>query len=334
VLPLRTESAFKSYESLQKEIQKNGSIVMTSGADYLPGSDIWTDSFYYPDGGQMATAVDIRRNSVDARFMDVLRMKLIAGRNFSDNRQMEEGKVIVNRVAAERLGFKPEEIVGRDLYREWQGKKYTETVIGVMEDYHQTGLKEAIVPVLFQMAEKPQYENLIVSVHTNDFDRTLASLEQIWKAQVSDTPFEYSFLDQNISHQYDEDKRVSRIITSFTLIAMLISCLGLYGLSSYMAERRFKEIGIRKVMGANVTQIVSMMSTEFVKLVMIAFVTSVPLAWYGMNQWLESFAYRIAVDPVLFVIAGAAALVVALLTVSFESMKAALHNPVDALRNE
>jgi putative ABC transport system permease protein len=151
---------------------------------------------------------------------------------------------------------------------------------------------------------------------------------------VNDTPFEYAFLDENIQKQYNEDRKVSSIITIFTIIAMFISCLGLYGLSTYMAERRFKEIGVRKVMGASINQIVGLMSKEFIKLVMVAFVIAVPVAWYMMNKWLEGFAYKIPVNISVFVYAGLAALLIALLTVSFESIKAASTNPVKSLRNE
>ena len=134
--------------------------------------------------------------------------------------------------------------------------------------------------------------------------------------------------------QYEEDQRVSAIITAFTIIAMIISCLGLYGLSTFMAERRFKEIGVRKVMGASVTQIASMMSGEFVKLVLIAFVIALPLGWYAIEKWLENFAYKAPVSMSIFAIAGISALVIAVVTVSFESLKAATTNPVNSLRNE
>ncbi len=334
VLPLRTESALSSYETLRKQITQNNAVKVVSGADYLPGAPIWTDSFFYPEGGEMATAVDIRRDAVDSHFLEALGIPLIAGRNFTDNRTAERDHVILNRTAAIKLGFAPEEIVGRNIYAEWQGEKFGFTVIGVMEDYHQGALREVIDPIALRFLEEPRYDFMVASLDTHEFSQTIAAIESIWKRIVIDTPFEYSFLDEDISHQYDEDRRVSRIITSFTVIAMLISCLGLYGLSSYMAERRFKEIGIRKTMGASVTQIVGMMSKEFIKLVIIAFAIAIPLAWYGMTQWLEGFAYRISIEPVLFVMAGGAALLVALLTVSFESMKAALHNPVDSLRNE
>jgi len=205
-----------------------------------------------------------------------------------------------------------------------------------MEDFHQTSLKDEIEPVIFEINRDStkRYENIVASVQTGNFEQTVAAIEKIWKAQVQDTPFEYSFLDDGIQKLYNDDQRVAGIITSFTLIALLISCMGLYGLSSYMAERRFREIGVRKVMGASVTQIMTLMSTEFLKLVLVAFAISVPIAWYTMNRWLEDFAYRITIDSVVFILAGAGAICIALLTISFESMKAAVRNPVDSLRSE
>ncbi len=166
------------------------------------------------------------------------------------------------------------------------------------------------------------------------FEQTVKTIELTWKSLVLDTPFEYSFLDQTIQKQYDEDRTVAKIISSFGVIAMIICALGLYGLSSFMAERRFKEIGIRKVMGASVQQIVAMMSTEFVRLVLIAFVIAVPLAYYGMTQWLEGFAYKVSIGWFVFALAGLVALAIALITVSFESIKSAMGNPIDSLRSE
>ena len=179
-----------------------------------------------------------------------------------------------------------------------------------------------------------RYDYIIVSVATENFEQTTQFVEQTWKSLIHDTPFEYSFLDDNIQKQYSSDRKISRIVTSFGLIAMAICGLGLYGLSSYMAERRFKEIGIRKVMGASVSQIVSMMSTEFVKLVLIAFVIAVPVAWYCMTKWLEGFSYKTPIEWSIFVLAGLIALTIAMVTISFESIKSAISNPVDSLRSE
>jgi putative ABC transport system permease protein len=336
VLPLRTDASRKNYEALINEISKDNSVKTVSGADYMPGSQIWNDMLFYKEGGNMNTAVMNYRNTVDHGYIDLLNIKLIAGREFTANREADgQTKLIINRESAKKFGFTPEEAVGQKLYFEWQGKKYDFEIIGVMENYHQMSLKEEIKPTMFELSKDPtRYDFLIASVSNENFDKTIASIEKTWKTLVNDTPFEYSFLDQNIQKQYEEDRKVSSIIMSFTFIAMFISCLGLYGLSTYMAERRFKEIGVRKVMGASVNQIVGLMSKEFVKLVVVAFIISVPIAWYVMDKWLQGFAYRISIDAVIFILAGAGALAIALLTVSFESIKAASTNPVKSLRNE
>jgi len=336
VLPLRTKTAQEQYSALKKQLENNSSIGKAAGAEYIPGSPIYSDMAYYSEGGNMDKAVLHRRNTVDADYMNLLDIKLIAGRQFSDNPQAEsKTNIIVNRASAKKLGFEPDQIVGQPLYFEWQGTKYTFQVIGVMEDYHQTSLKEAINPTIFEIAtEKQEFPYLIASINTTDFRETTALLENTWKALVNDTPFEYYFLDENIQKQYSEDRKVSLIITAFSLIAMIICSLGLYGLSTYMAERRFKEIGVRKVMGASIGEIVTMMSKEFIRLVLVALIISVPLAWYAMNQWLSGFAYHIPLSFTIFIYAGAAALLIALITVSFESIKAASANPINSLRTE
>ncbi|HTH55343.1 MAG TPA: ABC transporter permease [Cyclobacteriaceae bacterium] len=336
VLPLRTDEAHRQYDALKKELEKNAQMKSVSGAKYVPGTQIFNDMMFYPDGGNMDKAVDIRRNRVDVGYLELLNMKLIAGRSFTDNREMEKDfKLILNRTAVTKLGFTPEKIVGENLHFDWQGKKYDFEVIGVMEDFNQTSLHTEVYPTLFEMPDSTKrYDYIIASMASANFEETVKSVEQTWKSLISDTPFEYSFLDQTIQKQYEEDKRVSKIISSFAIIAMIICSLGLYGLSSYMAERRFKEIGIRKVMGANVQQIVAMMSTEFVKLVLIAFVIATPVAWWGMTKWLETFAFRTEIGWAVFAFAGLVALAIALVTVSFESIKSAMGNPVDSLRSE
>jgi putative ABC transport system permease protein len=335
VLPLRTESAQKSYEALRKQLANSSGVTAVSGVNYTPGMLIWNDMAFYTQGQTMDNAILNYRNRVDQGYMELMGIPLITGRSFTDNRAQEsQNKVILNRASAKKFGFTPESAIGQKLFFDWQGEQHTFEVIGVMENYHQTSLKDEIKPILFQMPPEARYEYAVVKVDGAHFDQALASIEATWKTLVNDTPFEYSFLDQDIQKQYSEDRRVSRIISGFTFIAMLISCLGLYGLSTYMAERRFKEIGVRKVMGANVGQIVSLLSREFIKLVLIAFAIAVPLAWYAMDQWLSGFAYHIAVDGLIFVYAGLLSLAVALLTVSYESIKAAVTNPIKSLRAE
>jgi putative ABC transport system permease protein len=336
VLPMRTAYARQQYEALKNELSREGLMTSISAAEYLPGSTIWSDMAFYTEGGDMNKAILVRRNTVDYGYVELMGIKLIAGRSFTENRAMDsQQKVLINQTSAEKFGFTPEEAVGEKLYFEWQGQKYTFEIIGVMADYHQNSLKEKIIPILFEMSPDPtQYGHLVATIPTDNFNETVSKVESTWKRLVQDTPFEYEFLDQTIQKQYDEDKKISKIISTFTVIAMLISCLGLYGLSTYMTERRFKEIGVRKVLGANVGQIVSLMSKEFIKLVIIAFVISVPLGWYAMTKWLEGFAYKINISIDVFLYAGGAAIIIALLTVSFESLKAASTNPVNALRSE
>lgn len=336
VIPLRTESAQKGYFTFRKELSREPGINAVSAADYVPGSPIWSDFAIYPQGGNMDLARLHRVNRVDQGFIEMLDFKLLSGRTFTDNRALESnGKIIINRSGAEELGFTPETAVGQPVFTEWQGEKSAFEIIGVVEDYHQISLKEKILPTLFSVRPEGQtYDFAIINIETKNMSDVITSIETKWSQLVEDTPFEYTFLDDNVQKQYAEDRKIATIITSFTTIAMVISCLGLYGLSSYMAERRVKEIGIRKVMGASVSQIITLMSTEFMKLILIAFVIAVPMAWYAMNRWLSDFAYRIEIPFSIFVFAGLGAMAIALLTVGFESTKAALGNPVNSLRTE
>lgn len=334
-LPLRSDAAKHQYPTLQTELEKDGILKDVSATDYLPGTSIFRDMSFYSDGGDMNSALNIKRNVVDHNYMDLMDIKLIAGRRFSSNYAMEAGKLILNQTAVEKFNETPESIVGKRLHFDWADTTYHFEVIGVMEDYHQNSLKEEINAISFELNADPlEYDYLIAGIDTDQLPERIAQLEKVWNRLVADTPFEYSLLDESLQKQYDEDRRISRIITLFTVLAMMISCLGLYGLSTYMAERRFKEIGVRKVLGANVRSIVALMSKEFIKLVLVAFVISVPLAWFVMDKWLSNFAYATNINFMIFVYAGVGALGVALLTVSFESIKAASQNPVNSLRTE
>jgi putative ABC transport system permease protein len=336
VLPLRTNEAHKQYDALKEQIEQNSSVKGVSGCSFIPGTPMFRDMKFYSDGGNMNNAVDISRDVVDVGYIELLNIRLVAGRSFAESRHLDSNhKFILNRTAVSHLGFTPETIIGQILHFDWAGKRYDFPVIGVMEDFHQNSLHEEIKPTLFEMDNSNnRYDYIIASIASSNFERTVKTIERTWKSLVLDTPFEYSFLDQSIQKQYDEDRRVSKIISSFGIIAMIICVLGLFGLSSYMAERRFKEIGIRKVMGATALQIVVMMSSEFVRLVLIAFVIAVPVAYYGMSKWLEGFAYKISIGWIVFALAGLVALAIALVTISFESIKSALANPIDSLRSE
>ncbi len=336
IIPLRTAEAKRQYETLKNMIAQMSAVEAVSAAMYPPGSQVFNDMMFYRDGGSMETAILNRRNMVDAGYLELLDIKMIAGRSFTNNREVEsQNRIILNRASVEKFGVKPEEIIGERLHFDWQGNHFTFEVIGVMDDFNQVSLREPIVPLTFEVPGNTDgYNFMIASLNTSDFSQSISNIESLWQEQVSDAPFEYTFLDDDVQKQYHEDQRISSIITAFSIIAMIICSLGLYGLSSFMAERRLREIGIRKALGASVPQITGMMSKEFVKLVIVAFAIAVPLAWYGSQKWLEGFEYRTTLNITPFLFAGICALAIALITVSYESLKAANTDPAKTLRNE
>jgi putative ABC transport system permease protein len=336
VLPLRSAIAHSNFSVLQNELSKIAAVKSSTGANYLPGSPIWNDFSLYPAGSDMEHAVMIKNVRVEPNFLPDMKIKFLAGRNFSEDRASDTRvRIIINKTAAKRLGFEPNEIVGQSIYTDHSTEKESFEVIGVIDDYHHLSLKQEIFPLAYFLSPtNADYPFMVVSLEMKNINETLEKMEKVWRSVNPNIPFEYNFLDENVKKQYDDDKKIAGVISTFTIIAMIICCMGLYGLSSYMAERRFKEIGVRKVLGATINQIVGMMSGEFVKLVLIAFIIAVPLSWYAMNTWLESFAYKVPVTVSIFSIAGVSALAIALLTVSFESIRAAASNPVKALRNE
>ena len=196
-------------------------------------------------------------------------------------------------------------------------------------------MHQNVSPMLFVIPVTSfDFSELAIAVGGDNHQQVLPQLQQIWSDLVRNTPFEYTLLSDNVKRQYKADQRVFSLISAFTIIAIVISCLGLYGLSIDVSERRVKEIGIRKVLGASVSGIVSMLSKDFLKLVGIAFVLAIPLGYYGMTRWLENFAYKIEVDALVFVMAGILSFGIAWIIISFNSIKAALRNPADALKSE
>ncbi len=216
---------------------------------------------------------------------------------------------------------------------DWQGQTYRWEIIGVVNDFHFKDLHSEIEPYGFQLNNVPQYNYAIVHAK-GKVSATLKSIESTWHKLNPNEPLEYSFLDDDFQKNYEADNRLSAIVRNFTIIAILISCLGLFGLATFSAEQRTKEIGIRKVLGASVQSIVALLSKEFLMLVLIAIVIATPLAWWAMNKWLQDFAYRTTIQWWVFVIAAIIAILIALITISSQAIKAALTNPVKNLRTE
>ena len=211
----------------------------------------------------------------------------------------------------------------------WQSKG---TIIGVVKDFNYASLKTAIEPAIFYYG--PSGWAMYVKTTGKDAPKAIAAAQKVWKGYASEFPFEYSFLDDDFNRMYKDDQRTGTLFNVFAIAAILISCLGLFGLATYTAQVKTKEIGIRKVLGASVASMIRLLSKEFIVLVLTAFVIATPVAWYFMSKWLRDFAYRININWWIFLVTGMLAIIIALLTVGFQAIKAAVANPVKSLRTE
>jgi putative ABC transport system permease protein len=254
-------------------------------------------------------------------------MKIIEGRDFAKDMKSESSTVIINKTMAEQMNLKNP--IGQQITNGWQHA----TVIGVVEDFNFETMKQTVGPLCLTTNNNTA---TIISVKINSADakNTIAAVAAAWKSFVPSQPFRYTFLDESFTNMYADVKRVGSIFNSFAVLAIIIACLGLFALSAFMAEQRNKEIGIRKVLGASVSSITAMLSRDFIKLVAIAIVIASPFAWWAMNKWLQDFAYKIDISWWMIAAAGFTAIVIALVTVSFQSVKAALMNPTKSLRSE
>jgi hypothetical protein len=261
-------------------------------------------------------------------------MKLIAGRNLFPSDSLKE--IVINQTCSNSLGFaKPEQALGKSITW-WDGKVYP--IVGVVADFHENSFHEPMKPVV--IAHIPDQEKgIAIKLATKDMKAAeanviLAQVGNEWKKIYPDEPFECNFLNESIRWLYDQETKTAWLMNVVMIIAIFISCMGLFGLAMFTAEQRTKEIGIRKVLGATVTNIVALLSKDFVLLVIISLFIASPVAWYFMSRWLEDFVYRIHISWWVFVLAGSVAILIALFTVSFQAIKAAIANPVKSLRTE
>ncbi|GAB3938622.1 ABC transporter permease [Larkinella terrae] len=335
VIPLRSEAAHKAYAGLQNEIRQNNQVTGASGTKYYPGIRSPSDVGLYRPDQNVGQAQYVKTNFVGPDFMKLMGFQLLKGRIFSTEFPGDTNlRMVVNETVLRKMGVPLEKAVGYKLKFGDKGDASLE-IVGVVKDFHFEDLHQPIQPYAFLLLnDANSYNYLVVHVNTAQVDNVLAFAEQKWKALVPDEPFEYSFIDEDFQRNYQTDARTSAIVGYFTGIAILISCLGLFGLAAFAAQQRTKEIGVRKVLGASVGSIVGLLSKDFIKLIVIALVIASPLAGYAMNRWLQGFAYKIAIEWWMFALAALLIVAIALLTVSFQSIKAALLNPVKSLRSE
>jgi putative ABC transport system permease protein len=320
-------------KTFKHEIKQLGGVQNATMTGFLPvQSNRSTGIFYKGAVADPKSSIFPQIWAVDEDYLNTLGMKIIAGRNFSNKMASDSNALVVNETAAKLLGFT--DAVNKVIYTSPggnNGKFQPMTIIGVVKDFNFSSLRQNIDPVVMELRDDTG--DLSIKLQAASISAVLPQIEHDWR-ELSQAPFQYSFMDQDFDAIYRSERRTGTIAMVLTSLAVIIACLGLFGLAAYAAEQRAKEIGIRKVLGATVTNIASMLSRDFIKLVFIAIIISSPIAWYLMNKWLQDFAYRVNFEWWILAIAGGTAILIAFATISFQSIKAAVANPVDSLRSE
>jgi putative ABC transport system permease protein len=336
VIPFRSVEARKAYTALKSELLQNSQITGASGTAYYPGILNPSDMSVYLPGQSVTNDNLVKTNWVAPDFMQTMGFKVVAGRMLSNEFPADTNyKMVVNEATLRKFGIPLEKAVGqRFLFNGGGDTPGSIEVVGVVKDFHFQDLHKVIEPYAFFLNMKPDYNYLIAHTTGKDAAAVLPFIESKWKSLVPGEPFSYTFLDEDFQKNYAADARTSRLVNAFTIISILISCLGLFGLAAFAAQQRIREIGVRKVLGASVTSIVRLLSGDFVKLVVVSIVIATPLTWYLMSRWLDDFAYKITLQWWMFAGAGGLAVIIALLTVSTQAVKAAITNPVKSLKAE
>lgn len=325
--------------TFKQEVLRNSAVKMGSVSGFLPvASNRWNDMWYPAGTTDQKQSVNMQEWKVDPDYIPTLELRLVQGRNFERARIADSTGVVINESAAKRLGYA--QPIGKTIHKSG-GEQLT--IIGVVQDFHYESLRATIEPVALVIngkmlgsssVEKMSLEAVSFRLNMADIVSTLQSMETIWKKTAPGRPFEYTFLSDEFDALYRTEQRIGQLFTCFATVAVLIACLGLFGLSVFAAEQRTKEIGVRKVMGASVAGITTLLARDFLKPVLVSILIASPIAWYAMDRWLQGFAYRTDIEWWVFALAGFLAVAIALATVGFQSVKAALANPVKSLRNE
>lgn len=335
IIPLRSTVAKNIVNSFKSELSRNSEIQGVGACEYYPGIFNPRDMPLYKEGKTMNEAARVYMNGVDEGYLKTLGIKPIAGRLFSKDFPADTNwRIILNEKAIEQMGFSSaQDAIAKNVAFDWQGKNYRLGVVGVVKDFHFQDLHLPIEPFGFQL-NISGFNYVIAHARAKEIQSVLKSIEKTWHSLNPNEPFEYSFLDDDFAKNYAAENRLFSIVRYFTIIAILISCLGLFGLATFSAEQRTKEIGIRKVLGATNSNIVGLLSRDFLKLVTVAIVLASPIAWYVMDKWLQDFAYRISIGWWMFLLAAMLALFIAFATISMQAIRAANTNPVKNLRTE
>ena len=321
-------------KTFRDELMKITGVKNATMSSYLPVNfNRSNDAFFLSPTMDPKTAISMQNWIVDENYVPSLNMQIIEGRNFSSQFPTDSTAIIINEAAMKFLATK--ELLNKRLYniKDVNTKALNEWhIIGVAKNFNFNSLRDVVTPLALKFGNSNG--NISLRVNSSNIAGVIAQVKSKWQSMTPTQPFSYSFMDEDFNRLYTAEQRTGRIFISFAIFAILIASLGLFGLITYAAEQRVKEIGIRKVLGADVTNIVAMISKDFMRLVFIASVIAFPIAWWAMNKWLQDFAYRVNIGWWVFAVAGCVAILIALATVSFQSVKAAMANPVKSLRTE
>ncbi|NBB19927.1 FtsX-like permease family protein [Runella sp. CRIBMP] len=324
----------KGLESFKNELLQISGIKSATISAFLPTPSYRNNTVFWTEGQLSAdNGITMQFWEVGYDYTETLKMQFVAGRDFDKTMSTDSLAIIINETTAKQTGYKNP--IGQKLYAYGGNLKdlIPYTIIGVVKNFNYASLRENVASLSMCLAKKP-YGMISVRVQSDDFKQSIAQIEEKWKARAGGTPLNYQFLDEAFDNMYRTEQRIGKVFISFAVLAILIACLGLFGLATFTAEQRTKEIGVRKVLGASIWSIVQLLSKDFLKLVCLAFVIASPLAYYAMSTWLKNFAFRTDIPLWVFIGSGTSALAITLLTVSYQSIKTALMNPVKSLKTE
>ena len=331
------ETLGNSLASFKKELTALTGVEAASSSSGMLTRGNFGD-FYTPkptaDEPNIATDISLSSYLIDDAFIPTLDLEIVEGRGF-DKQFKDSLSVILNETAAAQIGW--ENPIGKQIRYPGGNMEYY-TVVGILKDFNLESLHTPIEPFALFAEESKSYDTrtsfISLKISGEHTKKVIGQVQDLWESYLESTPFEYSFLDEDLAYAYQEDQRLASLFTGFSILAIFVACLGLFGLIAFTAQQRTKEIGVRKVLGASVSSIVKLLAINFLKLVLLALILAVPVAWLAMDSWLQDFAYRIDIPIWAFLAAGALALAIALITVSFQAIKAAIANPVKSLRTE
>ncbi len=322
-------------DSFKEEVKKLSYVKNATLSSFFPTPSSRSDSTFAPEEGltDQENALSMQRWGVDYDYVATMGFEIIAGRDFDRNFKNDSTSIIVNESAVSVIGISALEAIGKRYTPDLSDENPTfYTIIGVVKDFHFSPFRAEIKSLSLHLSDRAYA--LAVKLESGNFSNALTGIEDIWNTVAPGQPFDYYFMEDSFNDTYQSEKRLGSIFFIFTGLSILIACLGLFGLAAFNAEKRTKEIGIRKVLGASISQISYRLSIDFLKLVGIAILVSLPLGWFAMNKWLEDFSYHIEIGIWVFVLAAVLAIVISILTVSYQSIKAAIVNPVKSLRAE